>query len=201
LQELRLPLGPMNEKSSQEEQNPWKTLSSELVYESPWIAIIRNEVINPSGNPGTYSTIHFKNKAIGVIPLEENLNTWIVGQYRFPVNGYSWEIPEGGGKPDVPYEESAARELIEETGIRAGKLQLLMTMNLSNSASDEEAIVYVATDLKYGEAEPEETEVLQVKKIPFVELYNMVMNNQISDAITVAAVLKLAALNPASFVR
>lgn len=189
----------MQENNIHEEHNPWKTLRSELVYESPWIGIIRNEVINPSGKPGIYSTITFKNKAIGVIPIDENLQTWVVGQFRYPVNSYSWEIPEGGGKPDVPYRESAARELMEETGIKAEKLHQLMTMHLSNSASDEEAIVFVATELSFGLPEPEETEILQLRKIPFEQLYQMVLNNEITDAITVAAVLKIGALGVRSF--
>jgi ADP-ribose pyrophosphatase len=191
----------MEQNFDSELQNPWKTLETELVYESPWIAILKNKVINPAGNPAVYSTIKFKNKAIGVIPLDENDHTWIVGQYRYPVDAYSWEIPEGGGHPDVPYEETAARELLEETGIRAEKFTKLMTMHLSNSASDEEAIVYVATGLSFGQSEPEETEVLQIKKIPFQRLLEMVMNNEISDAITVAAVMKLALMRQGSTFR
>lgn len=178
----------------EKEKNPWKTTKSEWVYDTPWIGVKRHEVINPAGNPGIYSTIHFKNKAIGVIPLDHENNTWIVGQYRFPLGAYSWEIPEGGGNPDIPYQESAARELLEETGIRAGKYELLLTMDLSNSVSDEEAIVYVARDLTFEEAEPEETEVLQIKKLPFQELFQMVMDGKIRDAISVAAVLKLQVL-------
>lgn len=178
----------------EKEKNPWKTTKSEWVYDTPWIGVKRHEVINPAGNPGIYSTIHFKNKAIGVIPLDHENNTWIVGQYRFPLGAYSWEIPEGGGNPDIPYQESAARELLEETGIRAGKYELLLTMDLSNSVSDEEAIVFVARDLTFEEAEPEETEVLQIKKLPFQELFQMVMDGKIRDAISVAAVLKLQVL-------
>jgi 8-oxo-dGTP pyrophosphatase MutT (NUDIX family) len=172
------------------ETNPWKTLQSEDVYESPWILVKKHAVINPAGNAATYSTIQFKNKAIGILPLDEAYNTWIVGQYRYPTDCYSWEIPEGGGHPDVPYQESAARELLEETGIKAKTYIEIMRMHLSNSASNEEAIVFVARDLSFHEAEPEETEELQVKKIPFDELFNMVNSGQIIDAITIAAVYK-----------
>jgi ADP-ribose pyrophosphatase len=176
------------------EKNPWKTTKSDLVYDTPWIGVKRHEVINPAGNPGVYSTIHFKNKAIGVIPLDESNNTWIVGQFRYPLGQYSWEIPEGGGHPDIPYQESAARELLEETGIIAQQYELLLSMDLSNSVSDEEAIVFVARGLSFTEAEPEETEVLQVKKIPFDTLFDLVMKGEIRDAITVAAVMKLKLL-------
>jgi len=177
-----------------QEKNPWKTLKSEWVYDTQWIGVQKHEVTNPAGNPGIYSTIHFKNKAIGVIPLDEKNNTWIVGQFRYPLGKYSWEIPEGGGNPSVPYHESAARELLEETGITAQKFELLLTMDLSNSVSDEEAIVFVARELSFGQAEPEETEVLQVRKIHFDDLFRMVMAGEIRDAITIAAVLKLKIL-------
>jgi 8-oxo-dGTP pyrophosphatase MutT (NUDIX family) len=172
------------------EENPWKTLASEIVYESGWILVKKHQVLNPANNPALYSTIHFKNKAIGVIPLDENYNTWIVGQFRYPTNCYSWEIPEGGGNIHVPYVESAARELLEETGIKAEKYTEIMRMHLSNSASDEEAIVFVAQKLSYHTAAPEETEVLQVKKLSFNELYSMVHEGKITDAISIAAVYK-----------
>ncbi len=176
------------------EKNPWKTNKSEWIYDTPWIGVQRHEVTNPAGNPGIYSTIHFKNKAIGVIPLDENNNTWIVGQFRYPLGKYSWEIPEGGGNPKIPYVESAARELLEETGIIAQHYELLLSMDLSNSVSDEEALVYVARGLSFTDAEPEETEILQVKKVSFDELFRMVMAGEIRDAITVAAVMKLKLL-------
>lgn len=178
----------------QHEENPWKTLESENMYESAWILVKKHQVLNPARNPAIYSTIHFKNKAIGVIPLDENYQTWIVGQYRYPTNCYSWEIPEGGGNLNVPYVESAARELLEETGIKAEKYTEIMRMHLSNSASDEEAIVFVAQNLSFHEAEPEETEVLQVKKIHFSELFKMVHEGKITDAITIAAVYKTQVL-------
>lgn len=178
----------------QKEENPWKTLKTENAYESAWILVNKHHVINPANNPAIYSTIHFKNKAIGVIPLDEEFNTWIVGQYRYPTNCYSWEIPEGGGQLNVPYVESAARELLEETGLKAEKYTEIMRMHLSNSASDEEAIVFIAQQLTFHNAEPEETEVLQVKKLPFDELYQMVHNGYIKDAITIAAVYKTKTL-------
>ncbi len=172
------------------DKNPWKVVHSEKVYESPWIGVHKHEVITPANTPGTYSTVHFKNKAIGIIPLDADFNTWIVGQYRFPINCYSWEIPEGGGVLTVPYQESAARELHEETGITAEKYTEILRMHLSNSASDEEAIVFVAQGLSFGLAHPEETEELQLKKIPFLELFDWVNTGKITDAITIAAVYK-----------
>ncbi|MFY8191014.1 MAG: NUDIX domain-containing protein, partial [Bacteroidia bacterium] len=149
------------------------------------------EVKTPTGTDGIYGVVHFKNIAIGIIPLDENNNTWIVGQYRYPLNKYSWEIPEGGGKIGVNPLDSAKRELLEECGIIAQDWEKLLEMDLSNSATDEHAILYVARNLTYTQAEPEETEELKLKKIPFETLFQMVMNGEIEDVMTVAAVLKL----------
>jgi 8-oxo-dGTP pyrophosphatase MutT (NUDIX family) len=170
--------------------NPWKTLKSEKVYDSPWIGLTKHDVTNPSGKPGTYSVIHFKNLAIGILPLDENYNTWIVGQYRYPINQYSWEIPEGGGDRAVDPLDSAKRELLEETGIKANKWTKIQEMYISNSASDEFCILYIAQDLTFGESEPEEDEQLEVRKIHFDELYKMVEAGEITDSLTVTIVLK-----------
>ena len=173
------------------EKNPWKMLSDKIVYDNPWIELHHQDVLNPHGKPGIYGLVHFKNLAIGIIPLDENNNTWIVGQFRYPLKQYSWEIPEGGGKMDVDPIESGKRELLEECGIIAKSWEKLIEIHLSNSATDEFAIIYVARDLSFTESEPEETEELKIKKIPFEDLFQMVMNNEITDAMTVAAVLKL----------
>lgn len=173
-----------------EEINPWTTLSSEPVYDSPWIALTKHDVLNPNGNPGTYSVVHFKNMALGVLPLDKELNTWIVGQYRYPIKKYSWEIPEGGGKWDVAPLDSAKRELLEETGITAEKWTKIQEMHLSNSASDEFCILYIAQELSFGKSEPEDSEQLEVRKLHFDELYKMVEDGEITDSLTVAAVLK-----------
>jgi ADP-ribose pyrophosphatase len=171
-------------------ENPWQTLTSETVYESAWIKIIKDDVINPAGNPGLYSTVNFKNIAIGILPLDEHNNTWIVGQYRYPINQYSWEIPEGGGPLHLDTLDSAKRELSEETGISAKKWTKIQEMHLSNSVTNEFAILYIAQDLEFGDSHPEETEQLIVKKIPFETLYQMVVCGEITDSLSVAAVLK-----------
>ena len=172
------------------EENPWITKTSEEIYESAWIKITKHDVLNPAGKPAIYSTVHFKGLAIGVLALDNELNTWLVGQWRYPVNEYSWEIPEGGGALDLDPVESAKRELKEETGIVAKNYKEIMRMHLSNSATDELAIVYVATGLTFENSEPEESEVLQLKKIHINEAYQWVMEGKIMDAITVAAILK-----------
>lgn len=174
-----------------ENHNPWQTLSSERKYESPWITVTEHQIINPSGTKGIYGCVNFKNLAIGIIPLDKDLNTWIVGQYRYPLSTYSWEIPEGGGKKELSPLISAQRELKEECGIIAQKWTKIHEFNTSNSCTDEHAIIFVAQQLEFHQAEPEETEQLQVKKIPFKTLYQMVIANEIMDSLTIIAVLKL----------
>lgn len=171
--------------------NTWKTLNSELIYESPWIAVNKHQTINPAGNPAIYSVVNFKNLAIGIIPLSTDGYTWLVGQWRYPLNAYSWEIPEGGGPIGEAPIETAKRELKEETGIIAEKFKEIMQLHLSNSATDEHAYVFLATDLSFTDAEPEETEDLQVKKIHINDAYQMVLNGEITDAISVAAIFKV----------
>ncbi len=171
--------------------NPRKQISSTQVYDNDWIELTEHRLLNAAGNPAIYGTIHFKNVAIGIIPIDNELNTWIVGQYRFPIGQYSWEIPEGGGPLHIEPEESAKRELLEEAGIIAERYTLIQEMYLSNAASDEKAFIFVAQDLSFTQSKPEESEVLQIKKMPFYELFNKVMRGEITDSLTVAGVLKL----------
>lgn len=181
-------------KKKDAEENPWKTLKSEFVYESPWISLTKHDVINPAGNPGTYSVVHFKGFAIGVIPLDKNQNTWLVGQYRYPIGQYTWEIPEGGGQLDLPPLDSAKRELLEETGIAAKKWTKIQEMYLSNSATDELCILYVAQDLSFEQPHPDEDEKIEVKKIHFSKFFDMVMSGEITDSLTVTAAYKVKLL-------
>ena len=171
--------------------NPWTTLAARPVYENPWIQITEYDVLNPSGGKGIYGKVHFKNIAIGVLPLDADMNTYLVGQYRYTLNQYSWEIPEGGGAMGIDPVESAKRELMEETGLAAADWSVLQHVHLSNSVSDEFGVVYLARELTPGDASPEETEQLQVVKLPFEEAYKMVESNQITDSLSVAAILKV----------
>ncbi len=173
-----------------ETKNPWKTLKSKVKYDNPWIKVIENKTINADGGDGIYGVVHYKNIAIGIIPLDEEYNTWLVGQYRYPLNNYSWEICEGGGLHQDDVIDSAKRELKEELGIEATEWTKLLDMHLSNSVSDEAGIIFIAKNLKYSTPEPEEGEVLQIKKLPLIEVYNMVMNGEITDSLSVAGILK-----------
>jgi 8-oxo-dGTP pyrophosphatase MutT (NUDIX family) len=176
------------------EENPWKIIAQKAVYDNPWINVTEFDVLNPSGNPGIYGKVHFKNIAIGVLPLDDELNTYLVGQYRFPLEQYSWEMPEGGGPIGIDPIASAKRELLEEAGLKADTWTEILRIHLSNSVSDELSILYLARGLKQFEAEPEETEQLVVNKLPFEEVYQMVCRGEITDAMTVAAVLKVRLL-------
>ncbi len=177
-----------------ENHNPWTTLSTKEIYDNAWIQVEEHQVLNPNGGKGIYGKVHFKNLAIGVIPIFDNGDTLLVGQYRYPLNAYSWEIPEGGGKLDVDPLDSAKRELIEETGLNATHWTKLIEMHLSNSVSDEFSIIYIAEGLTQGQAEPEETEQLQVKRLPLTEAIDMVFRGEITDSMSVAALLKLKIL-------
>lgn len=172
-------------------QNPWKILSSEEKYDNKWINVTEHQVLNPAGGPGIYGVVSFKHLAIGVIALDEDMNTYLVGQYRFPLEAYSWEIPEGGGSFDDEPLDTAKRELLEETGLVAHSWKPLLQMHLSNSVSDEVALVFLARNLEQHAPMPEETEDLTIRKLPFAEAYRMVKEYQITDSISVAAIQKV----------
>lgn len=174
-----------------EHHNPWTIVAQKQVYDNPWIGVTEFDVLNPAGGKGIYGKVHFKNLAIGVIPIDEAGNTYLVGQYRFPLSQYSWEIPEGGCRLGTDPLETAKRELEEETGLVATQWTRIQEMHLSNSVSDEHCFIYLAQGLQQMQAMPEETEQLVVRQVPFTELYQMVANGKITDAITVAAVLKV----------
>lgn len=180
---------------SSQDQNPWKTLSSNKIYENPWISLTEHQVVNPGGGNGIYGEIHFKNLAIGIIAIDDYNNTWLVGQYRYPLKKYSWEIPEGGCPEGTDPLESAKRELLEETGITANSWVEIQRIHLSNSVSDELGIIYLARGLSFGEASPEESEELFVKKLPFETAFQMVTDGEITDSLSVAAILKLKLIN------
>ena len=171
--------------------NPWKPKSSKKIFENPWLSLHEDEVINPGGGLSHYGKVNFKNLAIGIIPLDENNNTWLVGQYRYVPDCYSWEIPMGGGPLGVDPLVSARRELKEETGLTAKNWQEIMKLHTSNSVTDERGLVYVARDLTHGDTEFEETEELLIQKLPLHEAVERVLSGEITDAVSIAGLLKL----------
>ena len=171
--------------------NPWTIHSRETKYDNNWISVWHHEGLNPAGGEGIYGVVHFKNLAVGVVALDDDINIYLVGQYRFPLKRFSWEIPEGGGPLGEAALDTAKRELLEETGLVASRWDEITRMALSNSVSDEEGVVFLARGLEQRTAEPEETEQLIVKKVPFEEAYRMVNNFEITDSLSVAAIQKV----------
>lgn len=174
------------------ERNPWKLIRRREIYDNPWIHLDEDEVINPSGGLSIYGKIHFKSQAIGIIPIDADNNTWLVGQYRYVPDAYFWEIPMGGSPEGEDILETAKRELKEETGLTARNWNLFMHLHTTNSVTDEEGYVFLAEDLVEGEPDFEETEAITIKKLPLQEAIRMVMDGQITDSISAAGLLKLA---------
>jgi 8-oxo-dGTP pyrophosphatase MutT (NUDIX family) len=170
--------------------NPWTTLDRRPVYENPWIAVREDRVIRPDGSPGIYGVVHFKNRAIGVLAVEEDGSIWLVGQHRYPHDRYSWEIPEGGAPEGESAEEAARRELREETGLIAEHLEAFGgEVHLSNSVSDESGFLFRATGLTRGSSEPEGTERLSVRCVAWSDALAMLTRGVITDSLSIIALL------------
>jgi 8-oxo-dGTP pyrophosphatase MutT (NUDIX family) len=178
---------------SANEQNPWRRQTRRPVYDNPWIELYHDEVVQPDGRPGIYGVVHFRHRAIGVVPLDETTDSvLLVGQYRYVLDRYSWEIPEGGGDFDEEPEAAARRELVEETGYGGGTWRELCRCDLSNSVTDETAILFVATGLVAGTANPDGTEQIETRWVTFSEAMAMIGRGEISDAMTIIALQALA---------
>ena len=170
----------------------WKTLRSKVVFDNPWMTVLEDRVVNPSGGQNDYGHVRFKNRAVAIIPIDDANNTWLVGQDRYTLAEYSWELPMGGAPKNEDPLQAAKRELREETGIRAAQWTELMRLHISNSITDEEGLVFVAKELRHGETEFEETEKLEIRRLPLTEAIAMAVNGEITDAISVAALLRIS---------
>jgi 8-oxo-dGTP pyrophosphatase MutT (NUDIX family) len=171
-----------------ETKNPWTTLFSSEVYDNPWIRVREDKVVRPDGEQGIYGVVHYKNVAIGILAVEDD-HLYLVGQHRYPLDKYSWEIPEGGCPEGEDLLAAAQRELAEETGLRALNWQRLGEAHLSNSVSDEYAVWFLATNLTQGEHEPEGTEQLNVRRISSEEAFRMARTGEITDALSLLALM------------
>ncbi len=176
----------------------WKQLSSRVVFENDWMAVREDHVVNPGGGENRYAYVHFKNRAVAIIPLDDELNVWLVGQQRYTLGQWSWELPMGGAPLEELPLEAAKRELKEETGLSAERWTEIMQLHPSNSITDEIGYVYLAEELTDGETDFEETEDLEIRKLPLDDALMMVRDGSISDAISVAALLRIAEIKTPS---
>jgi 8-oxo-dGTP pyrophosphatase MutT (NUDIX family) len=174
-------------------ENPWTTLSTREAYNNPWIRVREDQVLNPNGGPGIYGVVEFKNRAVGVIPVDDEGYTWLVGQYRYCHDLYEWEIPEGGCPVGEDLLDCAKRELLEETGIIAQDYERILSgIQLSNSTTNEVAFIYKAKGLTFAQSSPEETEKIEVRRILLTDAIEMAKSGEIRDGMSVLGLLYLA---------
>ncbi|MDR7116615.1 NUDIX hydrolase [Caulobacter sp. BE254] len=170
---------------------PWTVVSETTVYDNPWISVTEYQTIAPTGQPALYGKVSFKNRAIGVVPLHADGTVTLVGQHRFPHASYSWEIPEGGASLDEDPLDGAKRELAEEVGLEAGDWRRILTMELSNSITDEICHGYLALDLTPTPTAPDETEDLAIARVPFGQALDAAVAGHMPDSLTVALLLRV----------
>jgi 8-oxo-dGTP pyrophosphatase MutT (NUDIX family) len=173
---------------------PWTRNARRVAYENAWVTVWHDDVTRPDGAPGIYGVVHFANLAAGVLVLDEDDRVLLVGQHRYALDAYTWEIPEGGVPDGETPLDGTRRELREETGVEAADWRELATVELSNSVTDEVAVLFVATGLTHGTATPDGTEDLVVRWLPFDEVLAMTLDGRIRDVMTVLAVERYALL-------
>ena len=170
----------------------WTRLDTKVLYRNDWMELREDSVVNPRGGRNDYGYIHFRNRAVAIVPIDADGNTWLVGQERYTLDEWSWEVPMGGAPHDEDLLDAAKRELKEETGLSAERWTELMRVHTSNSITDEFGIAYVAEELTEGETEFSETEALEIRRLPLSEAIEMARKGEITDGISVAALFKLA---------
>ena len=173
---------------------PWTTLSSSLKYENHWIRVTEHQVITPVGKPGIYGTVRFRSPGVGVVPIDALGYTWLVGQHRYPLRRYSWEIPAGGVEPGEKPQEAAARELTEEVGLRAASWLALLSVDFSTGITDEAGYAFLAWDIQPAETAPDSAEHIEIRRLPFSAALAMIDTGEIRDLLSVASLQKVRLL-------
>ncbi|MFO1237646.1 MAG: NUDIX hydrolase [Alphaproteobacteria bacterium] len=172
-------------------RGPFVVHGARTIYENPWITLTDHDVSVASGRRFSYTVVGFRRRAAGVIPLHDDGTVTLVGQHRFPLDAYSWELPEGGVEPDETPLQAMQRELAEEASLAGAEWRQILRLHLSNSVTDEEAFVFLALGLTPATAEPDDTEELEVRRLPFAEALAMVADGRITDSISVAGLLRV----------
>lgn len=172
--------------------SPWKKVRGQIVYDNPWIRVEEHQVINPGGGENIYGKVFFKNVAVAIVAIDKEDQTYLVGQHRYTLDEYSWELPMGGAPLEEDPLGAAQRELKEETGLTASRWRELSRLHTSNSVTDELGVIFLAQELSQGEAELEETEDITVRRLPLAEAVAMAESGEITDAMSVAGLLLIA---------
>ena len=182
----------MTSMEERPDTGPWTRRSRRIVYDNPWIEVVHDEVTRPDGEPGIYGVVHFKTRAVGVVPIADDGRILLVGQHRYTLDAYSWEIPEGGVPFDEDPLEGAKRELAEETGYRAAEWRELFPFHTSNSVTDEGGVLFIATGLVAGASDPEGSERIELRWVALDEAIAMIDDGRITDAISQIGLLRTA---------
>jgi len=174
--------------------NPYTVLGRQHLYSSPWIRLREDRFRHRRGAEGLYVVCGFQRIACGVLALDDQDRVILVGQWRYPLEAYSWEVPEGGGDITESPFEAIRRELAEEAGLSAGTWEPLAFFHASNSSTEEEAFLFLATGLEVATGHrPEDDEELLVHREPFQDCLARVLRGELTDSLTVMALLTLQA--------
>lgn len=168
----------------------WRDAGSSVMFENPWMRLTRHEATAPTGLQADYVVMRPQNMSVGVLPIHEDGTITLVGQQRFALMNWSWEMPEGGAPFNEDPLEGAKRELAEEAGLEAVVWHPALKVEMTNSITDERAMAWLAWGLTPVPIAPDPTEIIRVARVPFGDLLRNVGNGAVRDMFTVATVLR-----------